>query len=327
MKQRALEALKGPGAAGILLTLAAVTNAIAQSYPERPLRLLVPYGPGGPTDVIARVVGQRLSELVGRSVIVENRPGATGNIGTTLAARATPDGHTILVHTTAFAVNPSLFHDAGYDPIKQFAPVIVAGSTPNMLFAHPSVPAHTLSELIALAKAKPLSYASPGPGTTPHLTAELLLRTIYGVDIVQVPYTSGAAAAAAVVAGQVPIGCLAMPSVVPHAKSGRLRGIAVTSAQRTPALPEVPTVAESGHPGYEDYTWVAFMAPRGTPRAIVAKLNAEIAKLLKEPVVSQRLAPLGFDYTPNTPAEFEDYLKREVAKWAKVVKDTGARVD
>ncbi|MBI4206148.1 MAG: tripartite tricarboxylate transporter substrate binding protein [Betaproteobacteria bacterium] len=327
MNRQSIEALNIVGAVSVALTLALATNAVAQTYPERPLRFLVPYGPGGPTDVIARVVGQRLSELVGRPVVIENRPGATGNIGTTLVARATPDGHTVLVHTTAFAVNPSLFRNAGYDAIQHFTPVIIAGSTPNMLFAHPSVPARTLGELIALAKAKPLSYASPGPGTTPHLTAELLLRTMYGVDIVQVPYTSGAAAAAAVVGGQVPIGCLAMPSVVPHAKAGKLRGIVVTSAQRTPAMPEVPTVAESGHPGYEDYTWVAFLAPRGTPRAIVEKLNGEIAKLLKEPAVNQRLAPLGFEHNPNTPAEFDKYLKREVVKWAKVVKDTGARVD
>lgn len=327
MNRQKLEALNIPGAAAVALSLFLAASAVAQTYPERPVRFLVPYGPGGPTDVIARIVGQRLSELVGRPVVIENRPGATGNIGTTLVARAQPDGHTVLVHTTAFAVNPSLFRDAGYDPIKQFTPVIVAGSTPNMLFAHPSVPVRTLKELIALAKAKPLSYASPGPGTTPHLTAEMLLRTLYHVDVVQVPYTSGAAAAAAVVGGQVPIGCLAMPSVVPHAKAGKLRGIVVTSGQRTPAMPEVPTVAESGHPGYEDYTWVAFFAPSGTPRAIVEKLNAEIARLLKEPAVNQRLAVLGFDHSPNTPDEFEQYLRREVVKWAKVVKDTGARVD
>lgn len=326
MRRRAFKTLL-VSLAGAVLGLAAATEAGAQAYPERPLRFLVPYGPAGPTDVIARVVGQRLSELLGRPVVIENRPGATGNIGTQLVARANADGYTVLVHTTAFAVNPSLFRDAGYDPIRQFTPVIVAGSTPNMLFAHPSVPVRTLRELIALAKAKPLSYASPGPGTTPHLSAELLLRTMYGVDVVQVPYTSGAAAAAAVVGGQVPIGSLAMPSVVPYAKVGKLRGIVVTSARRTPAMPEVPTVAESGHPGYEDYTWVAFFAPSGTPRAIIERLNGEIARLLKEPAVNERLAPLGFDYSPNTSDEFAQYLKREVAKWAKVVKDTGARVE
>lgn len=327
MSRLLLMALKWFGAAGTVLTLAGPITVPAQSYPERPLRLLVPYGPGGPTDTMARVVGQRLAEHWGRPVVIDNRPGATGNIGTALVARATADGYTILVHTSAFAVNPSLFHSAGYDPIKDFAPVIVAGITPNMLFVHPSVAAHTLAELIALAKAKPLSYASPGAGTTPHLTAELLLKTMGGVDITHVPYTSGALAVNAVVGGQVPVGSLAIPSVVPFVKAGRLRGIAVTSAQRAPALPQVPTAAESGYPGYEDYTWIAFFAPHGTPRGIVEKLNAEITKVLQAPAVKERLGPLGFDHNPNTPAQFADYLKREVVKWAKVVKDSGARVD
>ncbi|MBI1990082.1 MAG: tripartite tricarboxylate transporter substrate binding protein [Betaproteobacteria bacterium] len=327
MNRLLITALKWLGATGAVLTLTGPISVLAQSYPERPLRFLVPYGPGGPTDTMARVVGQQLSEHWGRPVVIENRPGATGNIGTGLVARATADGYTILVHTSAFAVNPSLFRNAGYDPIRDFAPVIVAGITPNMLFAHPSVAVHTLAELIALAKAKPLSYASPGAGTTPHLTAELLLKTMYGVDIAHIPYTSGGIAVNAVVSGQVPIGSLAIPSVVPFVKAGRLRGIVVTSAQRVAQMPDVPTVAESGHPGYEDYTWIAFLAPRATPRAIVEKLNAEISKALKEPAAHQRLGPLGFDHSPNTPAQFADYLKREVVKWAKVVKDSGARAD
>ena len=299
----------------------------AKDYPSRPLRFLVPYGAGGPTDTMARVVGQGLSEHWGRPVVIDNRPGATGNIGTALVARANADGYTILVHTSAFAVNPSLFRNAGYDPVKDFAPVIVAGVTPNMLFVHPSVAAHTLAELIALAKAKPLSYASPGAGTTPHLTAERLLKTMGAADITHIPYTSGALAVNAVVGGQVPVGSLAIPSVVPFVKAGRLRGIAVTSMQRAPALPGVPTVAESGYPGYEDYTWIAFFVPRGTSRGIVEKLNAEISKVLQTPAVTERLAPLGFDHNPNTPAQFADYLKREIVKWAKVVRDSGARAD
>jgi len=299
----------------------------AKDYPSRPLRVIVPYGPGGPTDTMARVVGQQLSEHWGRAIVIDNRPGATGNIGTGLVARATADGYTILAHTSAFAVNPSLFRNAGYDPIKDFAPVIVAGVTPNMLFVHPSVAARTLAELIALAKAKPLSYATPGAGTTPHLTAELLLKTMGGANITHIPYTSGALAVNAVVGGQVPVGSAAIPTVVPFVKAGRLRGIAVTSAQRAPALPEVPTVAESGYPGYEDYTWIAFFAPHGTPRGIVEKLNAEITKVLQVPAVKERLGPLGFDHNPNTPAQFADYLKREIVKWAKVVKESGARAD
>jgi tripartite-type tricarboxylate transporter receptor subunit TctC len=299
----------------------------AKDYPSRPLRVIVPYGPGGPTDTMARVVGQQLSEHWGRAIVIDNRPGATGNIGTALVARATADGYTILAHTSAFAVNPSLFRNAGYDPIKDFAPVIIAGVTPNMLFVHPSVAAHTLAELIALAKAKPLSYATPGAGTTPHLTAELLLKTMGGANITHIPYSSGALAVNAVVGGQVPVGSAAIPTVVPFIKAGRLYGIAVTSAQRAPALPEVPTVAESGYPGYEDYTWIAFFAPHGTPRGIVEKLNAEITKVLQVPAVKERLGPLGFDHNPNTPAQFTDYLKHEIVKWAKVVKDSGAKAD
>ncbi len=327
MNQLSIATLKWIVATGIMLALTGPMSLLAQSYPERPLRLLVPYGPGGPTDIMARVVGQQLAERWDRAVVIDNRPGATGNIGTALVARATADGYTILVHTSAFAVNPSLFRNAGYDPIKDFAPVIIAGSTPNMLFVHPSVAVHTLAELIALAKTKPLSYASPGAGTTPHLTAEMLLKTLGGVNITHVPYTSGALAVNAVVSGQVPVGSLAIPSVVPFVKAGRLRGIVITSAQRAPALPEVPTVAESGHLGYEDYTWIALLAPRGTPRAIVEKLNIEIAKVLQAPAAKERLGPLGFDFSPNTPAQFADYLKREVVKWAKVVMDSGARAD
>ena len=299
----------------------------ARDYPSRPLRVIVPYGPGGPTDTMARVVGQQLLENWGRPIVIDNRPGAGGNIGTALVARATADGYTLLAHTSAFAVNPGLYRNAGYDPIGDFAPVIVAGVTPNMLFVHPSVAARTLSELIALAKAKPLSYATPGAGTTPHLTAELLLKTMGGANITHIPYSSGALAVNAVVGGQVPVGSAAIPTVVPFVNAGRLRGIAVTSTQRAPALPEVPTVAESGYPGYEDYTWIAFFAPHGTPRGIVEKLNAEISKVLQVPAVKERLGPLGFDYNPNTPAQFADYLTREIVKWAKVVKDSGARAD
>jgi tripartite-type tricarboxylate transporter receptor subunit TctC len=310
------------GAAG-----AAQQERMVKDYPSRPLRFIVPYGPGGPTDIMSRVVGQQLSEHWGKPVVIDNRAGATGNIGTALVARATADGYTILAHTSAFAVNPSLFRNAGYDPIKDFAPVIIAGVTPNMLFVHPSVAARTLAELIALAKAKPLSYATPGAGTTPHLTAELLLKTMGGADITHIPYSSGALAVNAVAGGQVPVGSAAIPTVVPFVRAGRLHGIAVTSARRAPALPEVPTVAESGYPGYEDYTWIAFFAPHGTPRGIVEKLNAEITKVLQVPAVKERLGPLGFDYNPNTPAQFADYLKREIVKWAKVVKDSGARAD
>ena len=310
----------------LLLVAVCCQIAVAQSYPNRPLRFLVPHAPGGPADIMARVVGQRVSEHWGQSVVIENRPGAGGNIGTAMVARATPDGYTVLVNSSAFAVNVSLFRKPGYDP-TDFAPVINGGVIPNLIFVHPSVPAATLRELIALGKSKKLSYASAGMGTTPHLTAERLLKTMAGLDITHIPYNGASLAANAVMAGEVPVGSAAVTAPAPLIKAGRLKGIVVTSLQRSSALPQVPTVAESGFPGYEDYTWIAFFAPRGTPRAVVAKLNADIANVLQITEVKERLATLGFDFTPNTAEQFNEYLKREVAKWAKVVKDSGARVD
>lgn len=300
--------------------------AAAESYPNRPLRFLVPHAPGGPTDIMARVVAQRLTEAPGWTIVIDNRAGAGGNIGTALVARANPDGYTILVNSSAFAVNVSLFRKPGYDA-KDFAPIINGGVIPNILFVHPSVPAASLQELIKLAKSKKLSYASAGMGTTPHLTAERLLKTMAGLDITHIPYNGAALAANAVVANEVPVGSAAVTAPAPLIRAGRLKGIVVTSLQRSPALPDVPTVAESGFPGYEDYTWIAFFAPRGTPRVVVERLNADIARVLQLPAVKERLATLGFEFMPNTPQQFSEYLKREVVKWAKVVQDSGARVD
>ena len=309
-----------------MLLLVVAGWAHAADYPARPVRLLVPHAPGGPTDIMARVVGQRLTEARNWTIVVDNRAGAGGNIGTALVARATADGYTILCNSSAFAVNVTLFRKPGYEA-KDFAPVINGGVIANILFVHPSVPATNLQGLIKLAKAKKMSYASAGMGTTPHLTAERLLKTMAGVDITHIPYNGAGLAANAVMGGEPPVGTAAVTAPAPLIRAGKLRGIAVTSLQRTSALPDVPTVAESGFPGYEDYTWIAFFAPRGTPRAIVDKLNAEIAGALQVPAVKERLAALGFEFTPNTPAQFAAYLDREVVKWGKVVKDSGARVD
>ncbi len=307
--------------------IAGAGAATAQKdYPSQPIRFLVSHPPGGPTDIMARVVGQKVSENIGQTVVIENRPGAGGNIGTTLVARAPADGYTVLINSSAFAVNPSLYKNAGYE-VKDFAPIIVGGLSPNILFLHPSVPAKTLKDFIALAKAKPMSYASAGTGTTPHLTVELLLKTLAHVDITHVPFNGAAPAVNSVVGGQLPIGCTATPPAVPMIQSGRLRGLVVTSLQRSAALPDVPTVAESGFPGYEDYTWIAFFVPAGTPASIVDKLNGDIAKALQTPAVRDRLSALGFDHQPNTPQQFSEYLGKEVVKWAKVVKESGARAD
>jgi tripartite-type tricarboxylate transporter receptor subunit TctC len=298
-----------------------------KDYPSRPVRLLVPYAAAGPTDLMARIVGQKLSEAWGQNVVIDNRAGASGNIGSALVMRSNPDGYSLLVHSSAYVVNPSLYRNAGYDPVKSFAPIINAGASPNMLYVHPSFQVRTLKELIAAGKAKPLNYASPGIGTTPHLTVELLLKTMNKLELTHVPFNGAAPALNAVLGGQLTLGSGALPPLVAPVKAGKLRGIAVTSLKRSDALPDVPTVAEAGFAGYEDYTWIAFFAPAGTPRAIVDKLNADIDKVLKLPDVKERLAVLAFDYTHNTPQQFTEYVKKEVAKWGKVVKDSGARVD
>jgi tripartite-type tricarboxylate transporter receptor subunit TctC len=298
-----------------------------KDYPTRPVRLLVPYAAAGPTDLMARLVGQKLTERLGQNIVIDNRAGASGNIGTALVMRSNPDGYSLLVHSSAYVVNPSLYRSAGYDAVKSFAPIINAGASPNMLYVHPSFSVRTLKELIAAGKAKSLSYASPGIGTTPHLTVELLLKTMNKLDLTHVPYNGAAPALSAVLGGQLQLGCGALPPLVAPVKAGKLRGIAVTSLKRAETLPEVPTVVESGFPGYEDYTWIGFFAPAGTPRAIVEKLNKEIDGILKLPDVKERLAVLAFEYTPNTPQQFAEYVGKEVAKWGQVVKDSGARAD
>jgi tripartite-type tricarboxylate transporter receptor subunit TctC len=276
---------------------------------------------------MARIVGAKLSEAWGQNVVIDNRAGASGNIGTGLVMRSNPDGYSLLVHSSAYVVNPSLYRSAGYDAVKSFAPIINAGASPNMLYVHPSFQVRTLKELIAAGKAKPLNYASPGIGTTPHLTVELLLKTMNKLELTHVPFNGAAPALNAVLGGQLTLGCGALPPIVAPVKAGKLRGIAVTSLKRAEALPEVPTVVESGFSGYEDYTWIAFFAPAGTPRAIVEKLNRDIDRVLRLPDVKERLAVLAFEYTPNTPQQFADYVSKEVAKWGKVVKDSGARAD
>jgi tripartite-type tricarboxylate transporter receptor subunit TctC len=303
-------------------------SAFAQStYPSRPVRIIVPYAPGGIADVAARLVAAKLGEAWGQSVIVENRGGAGGNLGTVAVARATPDGYTALAATTAVAVNPSLYKNAGYDLEKDFAPVIDVASSPNLIVVHPSLGVSNLKELFAKAKTAKLSYGSAGSGTTPHLTAEHLFRVQEGLDIVHIPYGGAGPAVSAAVAGQVDIGSTSMPPAVPMVRAGRLRAIAVTSAKRVAALPDVATVAEQGFPGFEDYTWVGIFMPAGTPPETVTRMNAEIEKLLATADMKERLATLGFEPVGGTPQHFAAYLKKELAKWAQMVKEVGAKVD
>ena len=301
-----------------------VSAQSAAKFPSKPVRIIVAFPPGSSTDIVARVVGERLTEIWGQNVIIENRPGASGNIGTQVALRANPDGHTLFMNSSAIAVNVSLYAKPGY-AMKDIVPILQGPTTPNLFTVHPSVKANTLQELIALARSTPLSYGSSGTGTTPHLDMELF-KTLAKIEITHVPY-SPAAAAAAVVSNQVPVGSTSMPPAVPFVKSGRLRAIAVTTAKRSAVLPDVPTVAESGFPGFDDYTWFSVFAPTGVSAAIVNQVNRDFTRALQSPAAKERLSALSLEFTPNTPGEFAARLKSEVAKYAQMVKQSGARVD
>ena len=314
-----------PGITGALL-FAFSLAANAQEWPkQKPIQLIVGFAPASSTDIVARLVQPKLSEALGQTVVIENRPGAGSNIASQTVKRAAPDGYTLLLTSVAFAVNPSLYANAGYDPFADFIPVAAGPSTPNIITVNPAVPAKNLQELIELAKKQPLSYASSGIGTTTHLSMERI-KMAAKVDITHVPYQPAAAVGAAV-AGHTQISSTSMPPAVPQVKAGKVRAIAVTSAQRSPALPEVPTVNEQGFSGFDDLTWFGFFAPAGTPPAVVARLNAEINRALDAPEMKERLALQGLDWKRNTPAEFAAFLKDEVAKWARAVKESGAKAD
>ena len=308
-----------------LLAALPVASFAQGSYPDRPIRIIVAFPPGASTDIVARLVAGKLGEALGQNVIVENRPGAGGNIGSQTARKANADGYTLLMNSSAIAVNVSLYRTPGY-AITDFIPILQGPTTPNLISAHPSVKANSLKELIALARSTPMSYSSSGTGTTPHLDMEMIFKSVSKVDITHVPYAP-ATAAAAVVGNQVPIGCTSMPPAVPHLDSKRLKPIAVTTAARSPILPNVPTVAESGFPGFDDHTWFSFFAPAGTPAAIVNRLNKEINRILQHPDVKTRLDAQSLVFTPNTPQQFAAALKVEVARYAKMVKESGARAD
>jgi len=308
-----------------LLGLAAAP-ATAQDWPKaKPITFVVAFAPGSSTDIVARALGQKVSEALGQAVVIENKPGAGGNIGAQLVKRAAPDGYTVLVTSVAVAVNPSLYANAGFDPLVDFAPVALGPSTPNIITVHPSVPAANVKELVALAKKEKLSYASSGIGTTTHLSMERL-KMAAGVDITHVPYQP-AAAIGAVVAGHTQVSSTSMPPAVPQVKAGKLRAIAVTSAQRSPALPDVPTMNETGFSDFDDLTWFGFFTPAGTPAPVAARLNAEINKAMEAPDVAAKFAEQGLSTRRNSPAEFTAFLKAEIPKWAKAVKDSGAKAE
>lgn len=311
----------------LALAIAGPATAQGSAYPNKPVRLIVAFAPGGPADIIARLLGQKLSEELGQPFVVENRPGAGGNVAAGVVAKSAADGYTLLISTSAFAVNPSMYSNAGYDPEADFTLAAVVASSPNILIGNTGNKAQSLKEVVAEAKSGKLTYGSAGAGTTPHLSAEYLFHVLAKVDVTHVPYKGAGPAVAAVMGGQVDVASVALPAAVEMVKGGKVRGLAVTSAKRVPALPDVPTVEESGFPGFEDYTWVGVFAPGKTPVDVTNRINSAIGKFLRTPEFSQRLAAVGFEPVGGSPAEARDYLKSELSKWAKVVKATGAKAD
>jgi tripartite-type tricarboxylate transporter receptor subunit TctC len=314
----------------VAAALAAATAVHAEdaSYPSRPVRIIVPFAAGGPPDVISRLLAQKLSERWHQQVYVENLPGAGGNTGTATAARAASDGYTLYMMSTGFMVNPSLYAKVAYDPIRDFAPVTLAASSPNILFVHPSVPAHSVTELIDLIKSSPgkYSYAQPSTGSTPHLSGELL-KLQYGLDLVTVPFNGASLAVNSTLAGHTPIAFTALPPAIANIKEGNLRGLAVTAAKRSAALPDVPTMAEAGVPDQEAETINGLLAPAGTADAIIARINRDAVAALSLPEVKERLEALGFEPAVTTPAEFGARIKSEIAKWDKVVRAAHIRIE
>jgi tripartite-type tricarboxylate transporter receptor subunit TctC len=314
-----------PAAAAVLIAQADVPNT---QYPNRPLRFILPFPPGGGTDTLARIVSQKLGENLGQTIVLDNRPGAGANIGAEIGAHSVPDGYTLTMGNVAHAINMTLYAKPGYDLITDFAPITLLASTPNILVVHPSVAAKSVQELIALAKANPgkLNYASSGSGSSAHLAAELF-KSMAGVNLTHVPYKGGGPAVTSLVGGETVVGFATAPSVLQQIKSGRLRGLAVTTSKRTAAMPELPTIAESGVPNYDASTWYGALAPAKTAASIITRLHAEFVKIMKSTDILDRIAVLGYEASTDTPQEFAEYIKSEIAKWGKVVKATGIRAD
>ena len=331
----AIRIIDGVGIAAVLprlgwaaVLLAACADVHAQTYPSRPVRLVVPYVPGGGVDFVGRTLAQKLAEAWGSAVIVDNRPGAGTNIGSEFVARSAPDGYTLLVAGVPNTANMALYQKLPYDVVRDFAPVTLLDTAPNVLAVHPSVPAHSVKDLIGLARSRrgALTYASAGVGSSNHLSGELF-RIMARIDIVHVPYKGGGAAVTDLIAGQVSMYFGTTPSTMPHVKSGKLRGLAVTTAKRTRAAPELPTIAEAGLPGYEQSAWHGLLAPAGTPEAIVTKLHADVLRVLRLPDVVERFSVQGIDIIGASPAEFAEFIRHDLEKYEKLVKTAGIRID
>lgn len=304
-----------------------VSAGQSPDFPNRPLRFVVGYPPGGATDIIARLLGHRLTDALGQQVLIDNRPGASGIVGTDIIAKATPDGYSIVLVTTSHGINPSLYPKLPYDSVKSFAPITQVATLQQVLVVNPSLPAKTLKELIALAKAQPgkLNFASSGSGQALHLSGELF-KSLAGIDIVHVPYKGSAPARSDLLGGQVQMMFESMIGVLPFVTSGKLRAIAVSGARRSDAAPQIPTMSEAGVPGFEASAWVGVLAPAGTPKAIVGRLNSDFVKILKIPDVKEMLARSGAETVGSTPEQFASFIKAQIAKWSKVVKASGVRL-
>ncbi len=318
-------AICGAGLASAQTSPAKDSPAVPSSWPDRPVKLLVPYVAGGPTDTIARVLADKLAERWKQTVLIENRPGAGSNTGTAAVARAAPDGTTLLVNTSAIAVNQTLFKNPGYDVLKDLTPIANLAQSPNLIIGSKSLKAATLKDAIEEARVGNLSYGSPGAGSTPHLTMEYLLKVRAKVDVRHVPFKGGSDMMNAALAGAVELGCGAVPTVFAQVQSGDVKGLGVTSVKRIASLPNVPTVAEAGFEGFEDYTWIGVFGPAGLPSAIAGRLNADVNAVLMIPDVIDRLSKIGFDIVGGDDRSFARHLEREVAKWAGVVKLIGGQ--
>ena len=303
--------------------------AVAQNYPAKSVRMVVPFAAGaGSNDIMARLIAQKLTDALGQQFVFDNRPGASGIIGMEIVAKAPPDGYTVLMMSLTFSVNPSLFSKLPYDTVKDFVPVTMVASAPLMLVVHPSIPVKSVQEFIAYAKANPgkLNFGSGGPGTTPHLAGEMI-KTMAGVQMTHIPYKGGAPALTDLVGGQIQFMLENIPGTLPFAKSGKLRALAVTDLKRSPLLPELPTLDESGLKGFQIVGWNGLFVPAGTPQAIVNKLQGEVAKALMLADVKERLSVMGADGVGDTPQHFAAFIKAEIPKWAKVVKDAGLKIE
>ncbi len=309
------------------LAFSAASGAVAQTWPAKPLRIIVPFAPGGPTDIAARLISAKLTESLGQPLVIENRGGAGGNIGTAAVAKSAPDGYTFLLTSSAFAVNASLYPNAGYDAERDFVPTALIAWQPNMVFVAAALPVRSLAEFFAYARIGKLSFASPGSGTTPHLTGENLFRVLAKLDLPAVHFRGAGLMVAAVVGGEPPVGVGAISGPIGQIRAGRLRGLAVSSEKRLASLPDVPTLDESGFPGLHDYTWIAVFAPAGTPGPIVQKLNEAINSAIQQPDIRERLDAVAFDPLGGSTQRVAEYVKAEIAKWGKVVKDTGVKPD